>query len=303
MTSGILLLNKPPGISSARVLGPLKRSFYPAKIGHTGTLDPFASGLLVVLAGSGTRLSKWFTALDKRYTAVVRFGEETDTLDPEGSVVATAPLPEASRIQAVLDQFVGTIEQVPPAYSAIHIRGKRAYERARQGETMDIPSRCVTVTDLSIEPLDTAAGRYRMQVSCTSGTYIRSLARDLGRAAGSVASLESLERSAVGDFSLDNAHSPEEIQDAPNPGDLLLSLPETFRRLPGTQTLTVPEDLEGRLRTGTPLARSVMAPLTEALKGLPRQEDAVLLVSPEGNELALCEKEQGRWTYRVVFPA
>ncbi|SIQ00615.1 tRNA pseudouridine55 synthase [Alkalispirochaeta americana] len=303
MTSGILLLNKPPGISSARVLGPLKRCFSPGKIGHTGTLDPFASGLLVVLVGSGTRLSKWFTALDKQYTAILRFGEETDTLDPEGSVVATAPIPKESEVRAVLDSFVGTIEQVPPAYSAIHIDGKRAYERARKGEVVEIPSRSVTVTDLSIDPLDPDAGRYRLHVSCTSGTYIRSLARDVGRAAGSVASLESLERSAVGAFSLDNAQGRQEILDAPDPGAFLLSVPEAFPLLPGTRTMTVPESLEDPLRVGTPLSRPVMNPLVGELQDLGLDDAPVLLVSSRGRELALCEKDQGRWTYRVVFPA
>ncbi|MFW6228301.1 MAG: tRNA pseudouridine(55) synthase TruB, partial [Alkalispirochaeta sp.] len=134
MKNGVLLLDKPTGISSARALYPVKRRFPRRKIGHTGTLDPFASGLLVVLVGYATRLSRFFLSMDKRYTATVVFGMETDTLDPEGEIVARAPVPTPDRVAAVIPRFHGKIEQVPPRYSALKIGGTRAYRAARAGE-------------------------------------------------------------------------------------------------------------------------------------------------------------------------
>lgn len=295
MSNGILLLNKPGGPSSARVLGPLKRRFSTRKIGHTGTLDPFASGLLVVMVGTATRLSSWFTRLDKRYTAMVRFGEETDTLDPEGNVLIRRPVPDPHDIERVVPEFIGRIQQTPPAYSAVHVDGERAYERARRGEQVEIPPRMVDVHEIVMQAV--TPDRYRMEISCGSGTYIRSLARDIARAVGSAASLESLERTAVGPFSVMESDSTD---------PQLVAIPVALRRLGGVTEIRLTTEQDKLVQQGRPLSAPILAPLLDQLNTLDEKTvTAVLLLDPEGRESALCEaapQQSPRWTYRAVFP-
>lgn len=207
--SGLAAICKPAGLSSFAALGPLKRSLNCSKLGHTGTLDPFATGLLVVLVGPYSHLAPIFSTLDKRYRATLRLGVETDTLDPEGRVVEELPPPSREAFEAALGQFRGPILQRPPAYSALHVDGKRAYERARAGEEVDLPARPVTIYELALESFETESAVISMR--CSSGTYVRSLARDLARAAGSCASLAALERSSIGPFTLETAVRPEDF--------------------------------------------------------------------------------------------
>ncbi|TVR69817.1 MAG: tRNA pseudouridine(55) synthase TruB [Spirochaetaceae bacterium] len=292
MTNGILLLNKPAGLSSARVLNPLKRLLETRKIGHTGTLDPFASGLLVLMVNGATRLASRFTALDKEYEAIVRFGEETDTLDPEGLVIATADPPTPEAVEEAIPRFTGAIQQIPPAYSAIHIEGERAYARARRGERVEIPARTVRIHSLSMIPLD--PHRYRMIVRCGSGTYIRSLARDVARSAGSVASLETLRRTSVGPFRESEAR--EIPEDRP---PQLLSVRDALKRLgPLTEIVASPEQ-ELLIGNGRELDS---APLRPILREMEKRGEIALILSEAGSELALCECSEGKWSYRVVFP-
>ncbi len=204
--SGLALLAKPAGITSFQALGPIKARLGSGKVGHAGTLDRFATGLLVVLAGAYSRLAPYFTALDKHYAARVRFGAETATLDPEGEVIAEAPPPSRAALEAVLPLFRGSILQAPPAYSAIHLDGKRAYERVRSGERLDMPKRPVSIYALELVSYDGQDAE--LLVHCSSGTYIRSLARDLAVAAGSRASLVALERRAIGPLELSAASAP-----------------------------------------------------------------------------------------------
>jgi tRNA pseudouridine55 synthase len=291
MNNGILLLNKPGGPSSAKVLGPLKRTFSTRKIGHTGTLDPFASGLLVIMVGTATRLASLFTKLDKQYTALVRFGVETDTLDPEGTIVIRRPLPDPEEIKRVLPGFVGRIEQTPPAFSAVHVGGERAYERARRGEQVEIAPRIVEVQDIVLQP--ETADRYRMEVSCGSGTYIRSLARDIARAAGSAASLETLERTAVGPFHLMEA-DPENQQ--------LIDIPTALRRLGGISEVELTEEQDQLVQQGRQLSTSLLDSVLNSLNRPQRESGQVaLLLKPDGGESALCELTPRGWTYRAVF--
>lgn len=305
MNSGILLLTKPPGISSARALGPLKRIFAGRKIGHTGTLDPFASGLLVVMVGRATRMAPWFTSLDKQYAALVRFGMESDTLDPEGTIIAEAPVPETARVIEVLPRFTGSIQQVPPAFSAVHIDGRRAYDLARQGLHVEIPARAVTIFSLTMTPTTSSAHpeRYRMEVHCGSGTYIRSLARDIAREAGSVASLETLERTSVGPFLLRNATDLDTVRSSSTPDDFLVPLNEAVRRLPDIGTISLPPDLEKPVRVGTPLSTGSMEPVRALLAA--SEVTTVLLTDEGGREVSLCQfsAADGQWRYRVVFAA
>jgi len=197
---GLLLLNKKSGVTSFESLHSVKRAFATGKAGHTGTLDKFATGLLLVLLGKGLKLASLLSACDKEYVATVRFGEETDTLDPEGEIIARAPLPSLTDVESVLDAFRGKILQSPPVYSAIHIDGRRAHELAREGKTPEMKKRPVTIYSLDIvsfSPPDMI-----IKVRCSSGTYIRSLAGDIAKAAGSRAHLSALQRTSVGNFHL-----------------------------------------------------------------------------------------------------
>lgn len=209
--SSHILLDKPEGISSFAALYPIKKALGTKKVGHTGTLDPFASGLLVVLIGGALKLSSWICAHEKRYTAEISFGAETDTLDHTGHVIENAPLPNIDALNAALSKFRGGFLQTPPQYSAIHIDGKRAYELAREGKPVSLSPRQVTVFELALDNVTTnmagAVERTAISARCSSGTYIRALARDIAIAAGSRGHLVKLRRTHVGNFGVDNALS------------------------------------------------------------------------------------------------
>ena len=198
-----MLFAKESGPTSFSSLGVIKKALGTRRVGHTGTLDSFAEGLLVVLVGRMTRLVPYITATEKRYQAVVAFGSETDTLEPTGTVVATGPLPTRQQLESVLDQFRGRISQVPPLYSAIHVDGQRASDIARTGNTVQVPPREVTIHSLELTDFDGQHGL--LEVVCSKGTYIRSLARDLALAVGSRAHLVALRRTGVGPFRLEDA--------------------------------------------------------------------------------------------------
>ncbi|NMA22476.1 MAG: tRNA pseudouridine(55) synthase TruB [Spirochaetales bacterium] len=201
-TPSILLVNKESGKTSFSSLWAIKR-LMGKKVGHAGTLDKFAQGLLIVLTGPMTRLNPLFSNMDKRYRASIRFGTETDTLDPEGEIVATAALPSFEEIKAALPAFQGTVQQVPPSYSALHVDGQRASDRVRSGEVVEMKSRPVTI--YSFELLSYEDGLLVADIFVSKGTYIRSIARDLGKACGSCAHLEALVRTEIGPFFLEEA--------------------------------------------------------------------------------------------------
>jgi len=201
--SGLILLHKQPGITSFDALRDIKCALNTGKAGHTGTLDKFAEGLLLVLTGRALKLSQWFTHCDKQYEGVIYFGAETDTLDPEGAVIANAPVPSRDAAEAALAQFRGDIEQAPPAYSAIHVDGERASALARRGAAPEMRKRPVHIYRLELRSWEPPLAR--IFVHCSSGTYIRSLARDIALAAGSRAHLTALTRTHVAGFKLEDA--------------------------------------------------------------------------------------------------
>ncbi len=215
MNSSIVLLAKQSGKTSFSSLWQVKNALGTKKVGHTGTLDNFADGLLVLLSGSLTRLCSYITACDKEYLARISFGAETDTLDPAGSVVKTAALPDISAVHTVIPDFIGSISQIPPDYSAIHVDGKRSSDRIRQGESVKLQPRLVTIhniefvsshgADGTVNPERGPAVSADIRVHCSKGTYIRSLARDIGHAVGSCAHVSALRRTAVGHFRLEHA--------------------------------------------------------------------------------------------------
>ena len=253
--SSLLLLYKKAGITSFSSLKPVKRTI-DRKVGHAGTLDKFAEGLMIVLTGSYTKLNPLLSELDKRYEATIMFGSETSTLDPEGDVVATAEAPHLDTIRKVLEeQFLGTIVQSPPVYSAVHIDGKRAYRLARSGEDVKMPEREITIFSLDI--LTWESPLLRVAVHCSKGTYIRSLARDIAVSCGSRGHLIALKRTAIGPFSLDEAVDPEDAE-------ALSEHTETsgarLLRIPRMGSMTVDAQAAKRLMYGNlPPRRAIIA--------------------------------------------
>jgi tRNA pseudouridine55 synthase len=214
--SGILVIDKPVGLTSHDVVDHIRRGTGIRRAGHTGTLDPRASGVLVILVGPAVRLSEFVSASDKRYQAILRLGNSTDTFDAEGKFTrqpSTAPLDVTEQqFNEVLQRYVGEIEQTPPAYSAVKIHGRKAYEMARQGEEVEIAPRKINVYHLEI--LEWAPPEVVIDVHCSSGTYVRSLANDLGIALGCGAYLVGLRRTKSGRFSLRDATPLRKLEEA-----------------------------------------------------------------------------------------
>lgn len=207
---GIIILNKPVGISSHKCVGIARKALNMKKIGHTGTLDPEASGVLPILAGPATRASDFLTTEDKRYRATVLLGTKTDTLDMAGEVLETNPVNVSEdEIRAAVSEFVGNIKQIPPMYSAIQVNGQRLYNLARQGIDVERQPRDITVFSIDIESIELPC--LKLNIHCSKGTYIRTLAADIGDALGCGACINELQRTASGVFTLENAISPEEL--------------------------------------------------------------------------------------------
>lgn len=201
---GFLVLDKPAGLSSHSCVSRVRRVYGLSRVGHGGTLDPAVTGVLPIALGPATRLLPYLSG-DKSYRGVVQLGLSTSSDDLEGEVLRRHPLPpglQRERLEAALDAFRGTIQQVPPQVSAVHVEGERAYRRARRGEIMDLPARTVTIHGLTLLAYDPIAGQLQIDVRCSAGTYIRALARDLGAALGTGAALASLKRTAALGFDL-----------------------------------------------------------------------------------------------------
>jgi len=215
--TGVVFIDKPPGITSFKALGKIKKTLNTGKVGHTGTLDKFASGLIVVLTEKLTRFNPYITALDKKYTAGIEFGKETDTLDPEGVIIKESAIPSLETIHEALTYFTGIIDQIPPLYSAVHVNGKRASERVRDGEKVVMKSRKIEIYENTIISYEN--GFLLLDVYCSKGTYIRSLARDLGRLCDSCAYVKTLRRTEVGNFNISRATPIDDfsIKDLINP--------------------------------------------------------------------------------------
>lgn len=208
---GVLLLDKDPGMSSNAALQKAKRLLGVRKAGHTGSLDPLASGLLPICLGEATKLARFLLDTDKRYRVSMRLGMTTDTGDAEGAIIEQRPIPalDAETIETVLQRFRGSMLQIPPMYSALKHRGVRLYQLARRGIEVERPGREIQIFELRV--LDFDASRLDLDVHCSKGTYIRVLAEDLGRAFGCGAHVETLRRTAVGGLSVARAHTLEQL--------------------------------------------------------------------------------------------
>ena len=210
--SGVLPLDKPEGPTSHDMVAVARRALKERRIGHTGTLDPFASGLLLLCVGRATRLAEFLTGLDKTYEAVARLGVATDSEDRDGTVVSESDgwrALDREAVEAALAAFSGAIEQVPPQFSAKKVGGEAMYRKARRGEHVELAARPVHIHEIDLLELDLPDVRFR--VRCSSGTYIRSLARDVGETLGVGAHLTQLRRTAIGAFGLEGALAPEEL--------------------------------------------------------------------------------------------
>ena len=236
IVDGVLLLNKPVGITSNAALQKAKWLLNAKKAGHTGTLDPFADGLLPLCFGEATKFSAYLLESDKRYRAVMQLGVTTTTGDPEGEILATRDVDTSrAEIEALLPRFTGEIEQIPPMHSALKHQGRPLYEYARAGIEIERPPRQVTIRTLELVECDPP--RVVLDVQCSAGTYIRTLAQDIGAALGCGAHLTALTRTAAGGFRLDQAHTLAELEalDAPLRPTLLLPADCLVAHLPAIQ--------------------------------------------------------------------
>ncbi|MFA7436909.1 tRNA pseudouridine(55) synthase TruB [Castellaniella sp.] len=226
LLDGVLLLDKPAGLSSNQALQRAKRVLDARKAGHTGTLDPFATGLLVCCLGRATKISAAMLEADKEYEATLAFGEETDSGDLTGHVVARAEPGtvdvQAAGLEAVLAEFRGSIEQVPPMISALKRDGRPLYEYARQGVVLERAPRPITIH--ALELLACTGTQARIRVLCSKGTYVRTLAQDIGRRLGCLAHLSALRRTRVGPFSIEQAVTLDALQAMAQPASVLIPL-------------------------------------------------------------------------------
>jgi tRNA pseudouridine55 synthase len=250
MISGLLLVDKPAGITSFDVVRRVKRALALKKVGHLGTLDPFATGLLPLALGEATKLAQFLLEETKTYLATVRLGVATDTQDVTGRVTAESThLPVPEEISRAAAGFMGQIEQVPPSYSAVHHEGQRLYKLARQGVTVTAAPRQVVIHRLDIIEMDLP--RVTIRVECSKGTYIRTLAHDLGGALGCGAHLEALTRLAVGAFRLAEALPLEQVEK--HPDEVPSRLIPLAQCLPRFQTVRVDSQEALRLSQGQAL--------------------------------------------------
>ncbi len=228
MLDGVLLLDKPEGLSSNHAMQRAKRTLDARKAGHTGTLDPFATGLLICCLGKATKICGRLLDADKGYVATLRFGEETDSGDLTGNIVARADASfrgvARDALEQALEGFRGEISQIPPMYSALKRDGKPLYEYARQGIELERPARQITIHHLDLLSLSDDGLEADIAVQCSKGTYIRTLAQDIGRALGCMAHLQRLRRTQAGPFRIDDAIGLEALQGLPDPKVALIPL-------------------------------------------------------------------------------
>lgn len=247
--NGIILIDKPQDWTSHDVVAKLRGILHERRIGHSGTLDPLATGLLVVFVGRATRAVEFAEADSKEYIAGLRLGLSTDTQDISGNIIAEcSDLPDEGAVRRAVNSFIGDIEQIPPMYSAVKIGGKKLYELARKGQSVERAPRKITVS--SIEIIGREGGDYLLKIACSKGTYVRTLCNDIGASLGCGACMSSLRRVRAGAFSIEDAHSIDEVENAANEGqlvDIMLPVDTLFSALP---ELKVPESTANRLKTG-----------------------------------------------------
>ena len=282
LADGVLLVDKPAGLTSHDIVAIVRRLGGQRRVGHAGTLDPFATGLLVLLLGRATRLLPYLAGEPKVYDAVVAFGHETDTDDATGVATRTAPAPSRAALDAALASLTGAIQQVPPAYSAKQQGGQRAYVAARRGAPLDLAPVAVTVHHWRMDAWNGA--ELSTQVTCSGGTYVRALARDVGRAAGSAAHLQTLRRTRSGPFRVEEAATLDALEQ--RGVDAYLRSP--LEGLEGLCVEALDHDAIERVKRGMSVGASAPG-------------ERAALVDRERRLVAVAVREGTEWRPRVVM--
>ncbi len=282
MPNGILVIDKPAGWTSMDVCAKLRGVFHEKRVGHGGTLDPMATGILPVFIGRATRAVEFAEKSDKEYIAGLKLGVITSTQDITGEVLETRPAcVSREQLEEALEQFRGDILQIPPMYSAIKINGKKLYELARKGREVERPARAVTIKTLEI--LDKQGdGLYTFRVRCTKGTYIRTLCHDIGQALGCGGCMASLRRTMAAGFTLEEAVSLEQIQTEADPASLLLPVDCLFAGRPVLALKSA--EAEKKIRNGMTAVMPSLAP------------GEYRVYAQNGGFLALCQAKDGKLT-------
>ena len=294
--SGVLVVDKPVGMTSHDVVQAIRNGTGLRRAGHTGTLDPRASGVLVILVGPAVRLSEYVSASDKRYQAIIRMGGRPDTFDADGKFTQdNQPINVTEQqFEDVLKTFVGEIEQTPPPYSAVKVQGRKAYEMARKGEEVELEPRKITVHHLEV--LEWAPPEVVIDVHCSSGTYVRSLANDLGEKLGCGAYLVGLRRTKSGRFSLRDAVPLRKLQEAFTAGNwyqYLIPAAEALGDWPAIELS--PDDVEG-VRHGHRVQAEADTPVGNRVRGVSTQGELVALM-----ECVIGEDGAPAWQPKKVF--
>jgi len=279
--AGLLLVDKPAGMTSHDVVSIVRRSVHTRRVGHAGTLDPFATGLLVLLVGRGTRLMPFIDGEPKVYDATIAFGTETDTDDATGQTTREAALPVASAIDDGIARLTGEIMQIPPAYSAKQVDGKRAYAAARRGKPLELAPARVTIHEWNTLSRDEATRSVR--ITCSGGTYIRALARDLGRLSESAAHLSQLRRIKSGAFDVSDAETVDSIKTG------AFDLQPLRDAIPGLATRELTESELARVLHGNPVADAESP------------SRAIALIDENGELVAIAERSGSELRPRVVL--
>ena len=234
MTDGIINVNKPAGWTSQDVCTKLRHVLHIRKTGHTGTLDPMATGVLPVCVGKATRIIEYYDRDSKSYHASMKLGVTTDTLDITGKVLETSGYQDVSEkaVREAFKAYTGSVEQIPPKYSALKINGKRAYDLAREGKAFEISPRVITIYSNTITRMDLESGEIEFDVTCSKGTYIRTICDDIGRTLGCGAAMTALTRTSSGYFRIEDSHTIEEIMEDKDPlRNMLIPADVTLEKL------------------------------------------------------------------------
>jgi len=247
--SGVLIVAKHAGVTSHDIVNRIRRLYGTRRVGHTGTLDPMATGVLVILIGRAAKASEYLATDSKRYRATLRLGITTDTEDTTGNILSSCDrLPNFAELEAILPQFRGKIQQIPPMYSALKVGGRKLVDLARQGISVDREAREIEVFGLTATPTDTCSD-YILDVHCSGGTYIRTLCADIGAALGCGGAMATLERVETGGFPIDIAHTLDELE-AMTPEQRLSLLIPTERLFESLPSVTLPQFYEKLCRSG-----------------------------------------------------
>jgi tRNA pseudouridine55 synthase len=296
--NGILLLNKPEDLSSNTAVNIVKKIFLAKKAGHTGTLDPFAQGLLPICLNKGTKIVRYLMEKDKEYTATIRLGYETDTLDKTGKIIDKAEIPclTLEKIETAMEKFRGKINQIPPAYSALKHNGIPLYKYARKGEMIEKPPREINIYELETTFFDYDV--LKIRIKCSKGTYIRTLASDLAKELGTLGHLEMLTRTKTGSFNLENSFTLESLREKQKYDlleDCIISIEDATESL---CSIMIEDNIEQAVSNGKKIE------VKEILKNIFIEEDTPFRLLTKNNQIKAfvrIEKNSNFLKYDAVF--